>query len=65
MLLGGVARQPKHADQNRLHLNLSHAQANKIKEKLTQASRFLSEIPSRRGAVESNRTLEADFGQDF
>jgi hypothetical protein len=44
MLLGGVARQTKHAGQNRLHLNLSHAQADKIKEKLTTASLFLRGI---------------------
>ena len=44
MLLGGVARRTKHAGQNRLHLNLSHARADKIKEKLTKASQFLRAI---------------------
>jgi hypothetical protein len=44
MRLGGVARQTKHGGQNRLHLNLSHAQADKIKEKLTNASLFLRGI---------------------
>lgn len=44
MLLGGVARQTKHAGQSRLHVNLSHAQADKIKEKLTHASLFLRGI---------------------
>jgi hypothetical protein len=44
MLLGGVARQTKHAGQNRLHLNLSHAQVDRIKEKLTKASEFLRGI---------------------
>ena len=44
MLLGGVARQTKHAKQSRLHVNLSHAQADKIKEKLTHASLFLRGI---------------------
>jgi hypothetical protein len=44
MLLGGVARQTKHAGQNRLHLNLSHARADKIKEKLIKASQFLRTI---------------------
>jgi hypothetical protein len=44
MLLGGVARQTRHAGQNRLHLNLSHARSDKIKEKLTKASQFLRAI---------------------
>jgi hypothetical protein len=44
ILLDAVARQTKHAEQNLLHLNLSHAQSNKIKEKLTKAILFLSEI---------------------
>ena len=44
MLLGGVARQTKHAGQNRLHLNQSHAGADKIKEKLTKANQFLRGI---------------------
>jgi hypothetical protein len=44
MLLGAVARQTKHAGQARLHLNLSHAQVDKIKEKLTNASLFLRGI---------------------
>jgi hypothetical protein len=44
MLLGGVARQTRHAGQNRLHLNLSHAQVDRIKEELTKASEFLRVI---------------------
>lgn len=40
-LLGGVARQSRHAGQNRLSVNLSHARSAQIKEKLKQASRFL------------------------
>jgi hypothetical protein len=39
-----VQRDTKHAGQNRLHLNLSHAQADKIKETLTMASKFLQGI---------------------
>ena len=46
MLLGCVARQTRHAGQNRLHLNLSHGRADKIKEKLTKASQFLRAILS-------------------
>ena len=40
-LLGGVARQTRHAGQNRLSVNLSHARSAEIKEKLACASRFL------------------------
>ena len=40
-LLGGVARQSRHAGQTRLSVNLSHARSAQIKEKLKQASRFL------------------------
>jgi hypothetical protein len=38
--VGGVTR-PSMLDRARLHVNLSHAQADKIKEKLTHASQFL------------------------
>jgi hypothetical protein len=44
MLLGGVARHTKHAGQSRLHLNLSHAQVDKIKQKPTNASLLLCGI---------------------
>ncbi len=64
-MLGGVARQTKHGGQNRLHLNLSHAQADKIKEKLTNASLFFTRNSNRCGAVKFDRTLETHFGQDF
>jgi DDE family transposase len=40
-LLGGVARQTRHAGQNRLSVNLSHARSAEIKEKLACASHFL------------------------
>jgi hypothetical protein len=44
LLPGGVARHTRHAGQNRLHLDLSHAQVDRIKEKLTKASDFLRAI---------------------
>lgn len=43
-LLGGVARQTRHAGQIRLSVNLSHARSAEIKEKLTRASQFLRGI---------------------
>jgi hypothetical protein len=52
MLLGGVARQTKHAGQNQRHLNLSRAQADKIKEN-HQREPVFRRNSSRRRAVES------------
>jgi hypothetical protein len=40
-LLGGVARQTRHAGQNRLSVNLTHARSAEIKEKVARASLFL------------------------
>ena len=40
-LLGGVARQTRHAGQTRISVNLSHARGNKIKTQLAEASAFL------------------------
>ena len=40
-LLGGVARQTRHAGQTRISVNLSHAKTNKIQAQLAEATAFL------------------------
>ncbi|MFM8763561.1 MAG: transposase [Spartobacteria bacterium] len=40
-LLGGVARQTRHAGQTRISISLSHSKVSLIKEKLAEASAFL------------------------
>jgi len=40
-LLGGVARQTRHAGQTRINISLSHSKISRIKEKLAEASAFL------------------------
>jgi hypothetical protein len=39
-LLGGVARQTRHAGQTRINMSLSHSKIGRIKEKLAEASAF-------------------------
>ena len=43
-LLGGVARQTRHAGQTRISVNLSHAKSTKIKTQLEEASSFLQTL---------------------
>ena len=43
-LLGGVARQTRHAGQTRISVNLSHAKSTKIKTQLAEASAFLQTL---------------------
>jgi hypothetical protein len=43
-LLGGVARQTRHAGQTRISVNLSHAKSTKIKAQLSEASAFLQSL---------------------
>ena len=43
-LLGGVARQTRHAGQTRISVNLSHAKSTKIKAQLAEASAFLQTL---------------------
>ena len=43
-LLGGVARQTRHAGQTRISVNLSHSKGNRIKSQLAEASAFLQNI---------------------
>jgi hypothetical protein len=43
-LLGGVARQTRHAGQTRISVNLSHAKSTKIKTQLSEASAFLQSL---------------------
>jgi hypothetical protein len=43
-LLGGVARQTRHAGQTRISVNLSHAKSAKIKAQLEEASTFLQSL---------------------
>ncbi len=43
-LLGGVARQTRHAGQTRISVNLSHAKSAKIKAQLADASAFLQSL---------------------
>jgi hypothetical protein len=40
-LLGGVARQTRHAGQTRISVNLSHSKGDRIKAQLAEASAFL------------------------
>ena len=40
-LLGGVARQTRHAGQTRISVNLNHSKGNRIKSQLAEASAFL------------------------
>jgi len=40
-LLGGVARQTRHAGQTRISVNLNHSKGNRIKFQLAEASAFL------------------------
>jgi len=51
-------------DRARLHVNLSHAQADKIKEKLTHASQFLRCILATAEQLSQSerwRRISADF----
>ncbi|NBS53725.1 MAG: hypothetical protein EBS96_14150 [Spartobacteria bacterium] len=43
-LLGGVARQTRHAGQTRISVNLSHSKGNRIKSQLAEASAFLQNL---------------------
>jgi hypothetical protein len=43
-LLGGVARQTRHAGQTSISVNLSHAKSTKIKTQLAEASAFLQTL---------------------
>jgi hypothetical protein len=43
-LLGGVARQTRHAGQTRISVNLSHAKSAKIKAQLEESSTFLQSL---------------------
>ena len=43
-LLGGVARQTRHAGQTRISVNLSHTKSGKIKAQLAEASAFLQTL---------------------
>ena len=45
-LLGGVARQTRHAGQTRINISLSHSKISRIKEKLAEASAFLQGLIS-------------------
>lgn len=43
-LLGGVARQTRHAGQTRISVNLSHSKGHRIKSQLAEASAFLQSL---------------------
>ncbi len=45
-LLGGVARQTRHAGQTRISVNLSHSKGSRIKTQLAEASAFLQSLLS-------------------